>query len=126
MDRWGTNSGRNLPFGNSQPLSHFFVEEALAWAVRLNPFAINHELRNGPFASTLDDLFGGAGGGFDVDFPECQVVALEEALGFAAVGAPEGRIENDVRGFQSFRVSRSQDCVANNLIAEDAKGAKMS
>ena len=100
MARWGTNRGRNLPFGNSQPLSHFLVQEALAGAIRLNPFAINHELRNGPFAGALDDFFSRAGGGFDVDFREREIVTFQEASGFAALRAPEGGVESDVYRFQ--------------------------
>jgi hypothetical protein len=90
MARWGTNSGRNLPFSNSQPLSHFLVKKALARAVGLYPFAIDDELWDCAFSGALDHLFGGAGSGFDVDFRERQVVALEETLGLPAVGAPEG------------------------------------
>jgi hypothetical protein len=79
-------------------LGHFLVQEALALAVRLHPFAVDHKLRDGAFASAGDHLVGGSGCGLDVDFLERQVVALEEALGFAAVGAPEGGLDNYFHG----------------------------
>ena len=60
----------------------------MAGAVGLNPLAVEDELGDGTFAGVGDDLFGGAGGGFDVDFGEGDGMGGEETLGFAAVAAP--------------------------------------
>jgi hypothetical protein len=80
---------------NSQAFSHFFVEETLAGAVRLNPFAINHKLRDGALAGAGDDFFGSAGGGLDVDFMEGDAVVFQKALGHAALGAPESGVDSE-------------------------------
>ena len=75
---------------DAEEFGHLFVEEALAGFVGLDPFAVEDELGDGSLAGVGDDEVGGAGGGFDVDFAEGDVVGGEETLGFAAVPAPEG------------------------------------
>jgi hypothetical protein len=85
-------SPRELWFFNAQALGHFFVEEAFALAVGLDPFAVNHKLWNGTLAGALDHFVSGSGRAFDIDVSERDVVLLQEALGFAAVRAPEGGI----------------------------------
>jgi len=57
-----------LGFGDAEEFGHFFVEEALARFVGLDPFAVEDELRDAALAGLGDDFVGGAGGGFDVDF----------------------------------------------------------
>jgi len=66
------------------------VEEALAWTVGLNPFAVDDELGDGTLAYVLEDEVGCARGLLDVDLFVGDVVLVEEALGFAAVAAPGG------------------------------------
>jgi len=90
----GRLSPRELWFFNAQALGHFFVEEAFALAVGLDPFAVNHKLRNGPLAGSLDHFVGSSGRVFDIDVLERNVVLFQEVLGFTAVRAPEGGIDS--------------------------------
>jgi hypothetical protein len=74
------------------------VEEALARAVGLDPFAVEDELRDGSLADVGDDLGGGAGGALDVDFLVGDLMGGEEAFGFAAVSAPGRGVEEEFHG----------------------------
>ena len=65
----------------------------MAGFVGLDPFSIEDELWDGALADVGDDLCGGAWSIFDVDLCEGEIVLGEEALGFAAVAAPRGGIE---------------------------------
>ena len=56
------------------------MQEALARTVGLNPFAIDHELGNRPFADVLDDFLGGPGGGLDIDLGVGDLVLIEKRL----------------------------------------------
>src|SRR3954465_13951900 len=62
--------------------------EALAWRVGLDPFAVDHELRDGTLARVLHHFVRGAGRALDVDLFVGDLVLVEEALGFAAIRAP--------------------------------------
>jgi hypothetical protein len=73
---------------NPEELAHLVVQEALAWPVGLDPFAIDYELRDGPLAHVPDKLFCGPGGGFDIDLGIGDLVLVEESFGLAAVAAP--------------------------------------
>jgi len=75
---------------DAEAIGHFLIEEAATGAVGLHPFAIDDELRDGALADVAKDLFGGAGCFFDVNFGVGNAVLFEEALGFAAVAAPDG------------------------------------
>jgi len=46
---------------DSEALGHFVVEETFVGIVGLDPFSIDHELRDGPFSGVFDDLVDGAG-----------------------------------------------------------------
>ena len=81
---------------HAEERGHFFVEEAAARAVGLDPFAVEDELRDGTFADVGEDLFGGAGSGLNVDLSVGDGVLCEEALGSAAVAAPGGRVEDQI------------------------------
>jgi hypothetical protein len=59
----------------------------------LDPFAVNHELRDGTLAGALDHFIGGSGRAFDIDFLERDAVPVREALGFAAIRAPKGGVD---------------------------------
>jgi hypothetical protein len=72
---------------------HFVVEEALAGAVGLDPFAVEDELGDGSLADVGDDEVGGSGSAFDIDLGVGDRVLGEEALGFAAVAAPACGVE---------------------------------
>jgi len=91
-------SPRELWFFDAQALGHFFVEEAFALAVGLDPLAVDYELRDRTLAGALDHFVGGSGSAFDIDVLKCDVVLLQEALGFAAVWTPEGGIDSYLHG----------------------------
>lgn len=78
----------NLGGADTEEGFHLVVEEALAWFVGLDPFAVDDELGNGSLAGVGDDEVGCAGGRFDVDLFEGEVVGGEETLGLSAVAAP--------------------------------------
>jgi hypothetical protein len=84
-----------LPAGVAHPeqLAHLLVEEASAWTVRLDPFAIQDELRDGSLAHMTDKLVRSAGSVLDVDLGISDLVFFEEFLGFAAIAAPHSRIK---------------------------------
>ena len=73
---------------------HFLVEESVAGLIRLHPFAVDDELRDGALAGTRDDFLRRAGRGLDIDFGMGNVIALEKAFGFAAVRAPGRRVHD--------------------------------
>jgi len=64
------------------------VQEALAWTIGLNPFAINYELRDGSLAHVPDKLFCGPRSGLDIDLAIGDLVFVEESLSLAAIAAP--------------------------------------
>ena len=74
---------------DSEALRHLFVQKAFPSSVGLNPFTINHELRDGTFARLLDNCFGRARRALDVDFFVGNVMSLQKPLGLAAIAAPE-------------------------------------
>ena len=69
------------------------MEEASACTVRLDPFAIQDELRDSSLAHVTDKLVRGAGSVLDVDLGIGDLVSFEEFLGFAAIAAPRSRIK---------------------------------
>src|SRR6185437_6095051 len=90
---------RSLHLGSgvySQQLTHLLVEESCPHSVRLYPLAIDYELRDGALAHVLYQFVDGAGGGFDVDFLERDVVLLEEVLGLAAIATPERSVNGKI------------------------------
>jgi len=84
-----------LRLTDTESLRHFFVEKTLARTVRLHPFSVDDELRDGAFSGSLHDFVGRAGRGFDVDLLERNLVLLEKALGLAAVGTPGCGVDGD-------------------------------
>jgi hypothetical protein len=82
----GVQRGGSAPY--SKQLAHLLVEEAMAWAIGLNPFAIDDELRDGTLAHVLDQLFCGSRSGLDIDLGIGDLVFVEESFGFAAIAAP--------------------------------------
>jgi len=91
------------PVGQSEALRHFGVEEAAAGAVGLDPFAVDDELRDGPFSDVGEDFFGGAGGFFDVNFGVGDFVDFEEAFGLTTVTAPGSGVNEDLHRCSSYR-----------------------
>jgi len=85
----------SLLLGDSQLFRHFVVKEPFSHTVGLDPFTVDHKLRDGSLASVFHDFIRCAGCAFDVDFLERQIVFFEEALGLAAVGTPGGRVDSD-------------------------------
>ena len=92
--------------GDAEEFGHFLMEEALAGAVGLDPFAVEDELGDGLFAYVAENFVGCAGGVLDVDFFEGDVVLGEEALGFTAVAAPccgvDGEIHRSIIAYCSW------------------------
>jgi hypothetical protein len=81
---------------DTEEFGHLVVQEALAWFVRLDPFAVEDELWDAAFAGLGDDLVGGAGGRFDIDLGVGNRVRGEKAFGLATVAAPIGRINKKI------------------------------
>ena len=79
---------------DAQALGHFVVQEAFAGAVGLDPFAVDHELRDGALTCLLNHFIGGSGRAFDIDFLERDTVLLQKAFGFAALRAPDAGIDS--------------------------------
>ena len=86
----GAAVSTQLWFLYSKALGRLFVEKAFALAVRLEPFAIDDQLRDGALASSFDHFLGGSGSAFDIDVLEGNIVLFQEAFGFATIRAPEG------------------------------------
>ncbi len=79
---------------DAEQYGHFLMEESVAGSIRLHPFAVDDELRDGPFAGVGDDFLRRTGRGFDIDFGMGNVMALEKAFGFATVRAPGRRVHD--------------------------------
>ena len=92
--------------GDAEELGHFVVEEAIAGFVGLHPLAVDDELRDGSLAGVLDDELGGPWCVLDVDLFEGDVVGGEEALRFAAVTAPGGRVDGEIHRVLFYPVAR--------------------
>ena len=92
---------------HAQALGHGVVKKAFAGRVGLHPFAIDDELRDGSLSGMANDFVGGSGSLLNVNFAVRDFVAIEEALGFAAVRAPEGGIDGNIhRKFRCGGVGR--------------------
>src|SRR5271170_815432 len=72
------------------------MEKSPAWTVRLYPLAVDHELRDGPFAYVPDDFLRCAGAGFDINLGVSNRVLLEKTFGLAAIAAPRSGIYQNV------------------------------
>src|SRR5215469_14957336 len=83
---------------NLQALVEFFVEEAAAWAVGLEPFAVDDHLWNGALTHMADDFVGGRGVRIDIDHSVGDAVHLEKLTGCAAVAAPRRRVKLYIHG----------------------------
>ena len=90
-----------LRLSNTQAFGHLFIKKALARSVGLHPFPVNDKLRDGTLTGLGHHFCGRAGRIFDIDFREGNLVFLQEALGQAAVGAPEGRINEQFHTLRS-------------------------
>jgi hypothetical protein len=64
------------------------MEKSATGTVGLNPFTIDDELRDSAFADVGEDLIGGAGRLFYVDFGVGNLVRLEKSFGLTTVTAP--------------------------------------
>ena len=68
------------------------MQKALPGAVRLDPFPIQHKLRDGPLAYVPHNFLSGARGAFYIDLGVGDLVLIEEPFGFAAIAAPRSGI----------------------------------
>src|SRR5438105_3152150 len=75
---------------DAEQFAHLFVEEPLAWSIRLHPDAVDDELRDAAFAGAGDDLLRRARGLFDVNFFVLNVVLGQKTFGNVAIRAPVG------------------------------------
>ena len=71
------------------------MKEAAAWSIRLNPLAVQDELRDGALAGVLDDFVRSAGDRLNVDFGVGNFVLGEKAFGFAAIAAPGSGVDEE-------------------------------
>ena len=78
--------------------SHFFVQKSFARTIRLHPLTINNKLWNSPLARVFDHLLGSSRSVLDIDFRESEVVLLQKTFSLAAIGTPEGGIDDDFHG----------------------------
>lgn len=103
-------------FFNTKEIGHFLVEKSLALAVGPDPFAVNDELRDGTLAGLPQDLFGGTGGGLNVDLLERDVVLLQEALWRCGSRSTRRRYRPGVPSSQGLNPGRIwQDYGGGNL-----------
>jgi hypothetical protein len=68
------------------------MQKALPGTIRLDPFSVQHELRDGPFAYMPHNFLCGPRGVFDVDLGVGNLMPIEEPFGFAAIAAPRSGI----------------------------------
>jgi hypothetical protein len=73
---------------NSEAAHQLINKQAAAGNVGLEPFAIDHQLRDGALADAAQDLGGGGGVGVDIDLSIDNAMLIEKLLGCAAVAAP--------------------------------------
>ncbi len=102
LDRWiaRLNRFRELAgLGDAEQRAHLVVQEAAARAVRLDPFAVDYELRDRSLAYVPDQLIRGVGGGFNIDLGIGNLVLFEESFGFAAITAPWSGIDQHMHLF---------------------------
>ncbi len=79
---------------HSEQRAHLFVQKSLSWTVGLHPFSVDDELRNRSFTGVPDHVLRGFWSGLDIDFLVADLMFIEEALGYAAVAAPWGRVKD--------------------------------
>src|SRR5579859_586882 len=86
--------GRRVLLLHAKQLRHLLVLEALPGDVGLNPFAVQHKLRNGALAGIFHHFLGSALDFFDIDFPVGDLMLAQPAFGFMAVTTPGRGINN--------------------------------
>jgi len=67
----------------------------MAGQVGLHPFSIDHKLRNGAFSGARHDFVRRAWRVLYIYFFVNNVVLRQEALGFATIRTPGGRVKNE-------------------------------
>jgi hypothetical protein len=68
------------------------MQKALSRAIRLDPFSVQHKLRDGPLAYVTHNFLSRARGIFYIDLGVGDLVLIEEPFGFAAIAAPRSGI----------------------------------
>jgi len=81
-----------LGAGNVQALVKLVKEQTAPWSIGLKPYAVDHQLRDGPLANVAQHL--GRRGGFkiDINLGVFDAVRVEKLLGLPAVPAPVARV----------------------------------
>jgi hypothetical protein len=82
--------------GHTEELGHFLVEKPFAGTVRLNPFTVEDELWDSPFAHMPDDFLCRPGVGLDINFGIGNLVLFKEPFSFAAIAAPRSGIHQNM------------------------------
>jgi hypothetical protein len=81
---------------HAKEFGHFLVEKAMSCTVRLDPLAVEDELRNGPLSDMPDNFLRGAGAGLDINLGVGNLVLFKEPFGFAAIAAPRSGIHQNM------------------------------
>jgi hypothetical protein len=85
---WKSSRKWTLRLANSEAFGHLVVEKAVPRHVGLHPFAVDHKLRDGTLAGTLEDFIRRARRVLDINFFIGNIVLGQKSLGLAAIGAP--------------------------------------
>src|SRR5579859_5633107 len=83
---------KTLRFRDAKAHMKLFVEQAATWLVGLEPFSIDHQLRNGALADMANNLSRGRRIGIHIDFGVFNPVVIEKLFGRPAISAPCGGI----------------------------------
>ena len=70
------------------------MKKSTSRTVGLHPFSVDDELRNRSFTGVPDHVLRGFRSGLDIDFLVADLVFIEEALGYATIAAPWGRVKD--------------------------------
>jgi hypothetical protein len=82
--------------GHAEEIGHLPVKETMACTVRLNPFAVDDELRDGPFAYLPDDFLCRPRASLDINLCIGNLVLFKEPFSFAAIAAPRSGIHQNM------------------------------
>src|SRR5665213_878883 len=97
---------------NSEALAKLVVQQAAAGLVGLEPLAVDHQLRNCPFAHVSNHLGRSSRIPVHVDLGVGKTVRVQKLLCRAAVTAPGGRINLD-------RHNSTLDAIAATICDDD-------
>jgi hypothetical protein len=82
--------------GHTEKFGHFLVEKPFAHAVGLDPFTVEDELRDGPFAYMPDHFLCRPRAGLDINLGVSDLMLFKEPFSFAAIAAPRSGIDQNL------------------------------